>query len=188
MLWSAILDSSVWDTPPETRLTWITMLLLKDAEGFVRGTVETIRRRANLPAERVLEAVQTLSEPDASSHTPDEEGRRIRAVPGGWFVINHEQYRFSTEARREFWREQKRKQREKEEAKKKPRKSAGQVRAESDGRERRFVEAERNGNEELAGLIAAEGLPEAPVVVTSAPPEEDLPGPEYQGSDEEPLA
>ncbi len=118
LLWSALLDSSLWDTPAETRLTWITVLLLKDAEGQVRGTPESIARRANLPPDKVKHALKYLESPDPQSHTRTEDGRRLKKVDGGWYVVNHDLYRFSNEAKREFWRQQKAEQRKISEAQK----------------------------------------------------------------------
>lgn len=112
LLWSKILDSSIWMESKETRLVWITMLAMKNSAGLVRSVPIALAHRARVTVEECQEALLVLLSPDPNSSNKVEQGRRIREVPGGWLIINHEEYRFSTEAKREFWREQKRKQRD----------------------------------------------------------------------------
>jgi hypothetical protein len=114
LLWSKILDSSIWMESMEARLVWITMLAMKDSEGRVIAAPKALAHRARVEVDKCLEALTIFLSPDPESTSKIEEGRRIREIPGGWQIINHETYRFSTEAKREFWKEQKRKQREKE--------------------------------------------------------------------------
>lgn len=116
LLWSKILDSSIWMESKETRIVWITMLAMKDKDGHVKAAKAALAHRARVTLEECETALKTLMEPDPQSMTPDNEGRRIQEEPGGWLILNHDLYRFSTEAKREFWRDQKAKQR----AKKKP--------------------------------------------------------------------
>lgn len=116
LLWSKILDSSIWMEDKETRIVWITMLAMKDADGFVRAAKVALAHRARVTEEECDKALKVLMDPDPQSMTPDNEGRRIKEVPGGWLILNHELYRFSTEAKREFWKQQKAEQREREKA------------------------------------------------------------------------
>ena len=111
LLWSKILDSSIWMEDKETRLVWITMLAMKDADGFVRAAKVALAYRARVTDDECEKALKILMAPDPQSMTPDNEGRRIREVPGGWLILNHDLYRFSTEAKREFWKQQKAEQR-----------------------------------------------------------------------------
>lgn len=92
-LFGSILKSSVWDESPATRLTWITMLLMADEDGFVQGVPTGIARQANVPAEECARALEVLAAPDPASQTPDHEGRRIERVDGGWMVLNYTKYR-----------------------------------------------------------------------------------------------
>jgi hypothetical protein len=92
-LFSSILRSSVWDEDPATRLTWITMLLLADEDGFVRGIASGLARQANIPADDFERALGILSAPDKRSQTPDHDGRRIESTEGGWMVLNYKKYR-----------------------------------------------------------------------------------------------
>ncbi len=113
LLWSKILDSSVWALDDPYRLVWITLLALKDSEGVVKASVPGLANRARVPLKKCEEALEKFLAPDPYSQSPDEEGRRLKVVSGGWQLINHEEYRFSSEAKRAFWRELKAKERAK---------------------------------------------------------------------------
>jgi hypothetical protein len=88
-----IIQSSIWNESPEVRCVWITMLATKDADGYVRGDAKTLARLANVELAHAEEALRKFQEPDPSSHTPDNDGRRIAQMPGGWVVLNHQIYR-----------------------------------------------------------------------------------------------
>ena len=88
-----IIQSSIWNEPSDIRIVWITMLATKDAEGYVRGDAKTIARLANVSEAATTDALRRFQEPDPSSHTPDNDGRRIAPAPGGWIVLNHHLYR-----------------------------------------------------------------------------------------------
>lgn len=88
-----IIQSSIWNEPSDVRIVWITMLAVKDAEGYVRGDSRTIARLANVSVESTEKALSILQSPDAMSHTPDNDGRRISPLNGGWVVLNHDLYR-----------------------------------------------------------------------------------------------
>ena len=110
-----IIQSSIWNEPAEVRIVWITMLATKDQDGYVRGDARTIARMANVSTEAAEDAIRRFQEPDHNSHTPTEEGRRIRKADGGFVVINSDIYREvgMNEVQRELWREKKRQQRAK---------------------------------------------------------------------------
>lgn len=88
-----IIQSSIWNEPSDIRIVWITMIAVKDEEGYVRGDDATIARLANVPLAVASEALRKFQEPDLASGTPDHEGRRIAKAPGGWAVLNHHLYR-----------------------------------------------------------------------------------------------
>lgn len=111
LLWSKILDSSIWLESKETRLVWITMLAMKDADGIVRARPGSLAHRARVTKEEAEQAIATLSSPDPETPDDPDQGIRIKAVDGGWLVVNHEKYMFSTDAKRAYWRDQKQKQR-----------------------------------------------------------------------------
>ena len=108
-----IVQSSLWNEPAEIRCVWIAMIATKDESGYVRGDARTISRVANVSLESAAKALAMFQEPDPSSHTPDNEGRRIMPAPGGWIVLNHSIYRASDDVYRAKNRERVRKFREK---------------------------------------------------------------------------
>jgi hypothetical protein len=92
-LYGSILDSSVWSEDPHTRLVWITMLAMADAEGFIEAAVPGLARRANVPIDACERALERLAAPDPYSKTPANDGCRIEKVDRGWIVLNYKQYR-----------------------------------------------------------------------------------------------
>jgi len=103
-----IVMSSIWNESPEVRCVWIAMLATKDENGYVRGNAASLARLANVSLESAKEAIEKFQLPDPESNTPDNDGRRIQAVPGGWFVLNHALYRgkdyreYEAERKREY--------------------------------------------------------------------------------------
>ena len=92
-LYGSILDSSVWSEDPYTRLVWITMLAMADADGFVEAAVPGLARRANVPLDACEAALVRLQAPDPYSKSPDHEGRRIEPAERGWNILNYTAYR-----------------------------------------------------------------------------------------------
>lgn len=92
-LYGSILDSTVWQESLPTKVVWITMLAMADAEGFVAASVPGLTKRAGVTRAQCESAIRVLSEPDPDSKTTDHEGRRIEAVDGGWVILNHRKYR-----------------------------------------------------------------------------------------------
>jgi|SRR5579863_2681439 len=112
LLWQSILRSSLWvQESKETRLVWITMLALRDAEGIVRASIIGLADAAKVTLEECRAALKVLLSPDPMDKSKVDEGRRIREVPGGWQIVNHDRYRFSTAEKREAWKIQKANQR-----------------------------------------------------------------------------
>lgn len=172
LLWSKILDSSIWMESKEARLVWITMLASKNSDGNVFASPKALAHRARVEPEACAEALKKFLSPDPESTSKEDEGRRIREIPGGWFIINHEEYRFSTEAKREFWKEQKRKQREAKAAEEAradaARKKALKVGGGGSANERLAVQEEKRGEPERAEMLAGRGTPRANGAVPAA--------------------
>jgi len=105
-LFGSILDSSVWQEDPATRLTWITMLAMADQYGVVEASVIGLAARARVDLKDCQFAIDAFLAPDQYSRTPDHEGRRIGKVEGGWRILNHAKYRdkMSHEDRKEYHR------------------------------------------------------------------------------------
>lgn len=102
-LFHSILDSSIWQESHQTRILWVTMLAMADQHGEVQASVPGLAKRAGVTIREAEDALIILLSPDAYSRTPDNEGRRIATIDGGWEILNHAKYRFeaSLEDRKE---------------------------------------------------------------------------------------
>lgn len=97
-LFSSILDSTVWQESKETRLVWVTMLVMKDGRQIVEASVPGLAKRAGVSISEAEGALQRLREADPYSRTQEHEGRRIKDVDGGWLILNGERYRHKMNA------------------------------------------------------------------------------------------
>jgi hypothetical protein len=87
-----ILNSSIWLEDRDTRLLWLTMLIMANWDGVVEASVGGLAHRARLPREDVEKGLEILCGPDPDSRD-GTTGERIEKVPGGWFILNVAQYR-----------------------------------------------------------------------------------------------
>jgi hypothetical protein len=94
-LFHSILDSSIWQESHQTRIVWVTMLAMADQHGEVQAAIPGLAKRAGVTIEEAEHAIETLSQPDKYSRTPDHEGRRIAKIDGGWEILNHAKYRYA---------------------------------------------------------------------------------------------
>ncbi len=103
-LFSCILDSTIWQEPPQTKILWITMLAMSDRNGEVHASVPGLAKRAGITLPECERGIACLMAPDAYSRTKDHEGRRVGVIDGGWALLNHAKYRalLSAEERREY--------------------------------------------------------------------------------------
>jgi len=92
-LFSSILQSTVWHMKDSYRLLWISMLALADQDGIVEAAVPGLAHTARISLEDCEAGLATFMEPDPYSRTPDNEGRRIEKINGGWRLLNFELYR-----------------------------------------------------------------------------------------------
>lgn len=171
LLYSSIIRSSIWvQENKETRLVWVTLLALKDRDGNVYSSMVGLADSAKVSPEECREALDVLLSPDPNDTSGVEEGRRIREIRGGWQIINHDLYRFSTEARREMWRQQQAMHRAKKSIqddpvpKRKRRKSNTEVTDVGGAyrsREARAVKALENGDQEGFDQACEEGIYDA---------------------------
>lgn len=143
LLWSKMLKSTLWMEDNPTRIVWVTLLLLKDEEGMI-GTqsARVIAHEARVTEEEAAKALAIFLGPDPESHLENDEGRRLRKVPGGFQIINHEQYRYSSEVSREYWRVKKAEQRQRD---------AERMALAKQGRRRRVVENGVKWGKDAAG-------------------------------------
>lgn len=73
------------------------LIVLADPEGVVDRTPSAISRRTNIPQDIIERAIDSLSQPDPSSRSDDEGGRRVVLLDEhrnwGWRIVNHKYYR-----------------------------------------------------------------------------------------------
>lgn len=92
-LFSSITKSTVWCEPHTTLRVWITMLADCDFHGRVYASIPGLANLARVTVEECQLALETFLAPDQYSRTPDNEGRRIEVIEGGWRLLNYELYR-----------------------------------------------------------------------------------------------
>lgn len=92
-LFNSIVTSTIWTEDDKTRIVWITMLALADQNGEVQASVPGLARLAGVSIADAETALAKFLGPDTYSRTPDNEGRRIAKIDGGWELLNHAKYR-----------------------------------------------------------------------------------------------
>lgn len=96
-LHSSIVNSSLWTEPDSVRILFITLLAMCDRDGVIYGTKLGLTRLANIDRNDADHAWESLMSEDAESsdkmRAPENEGRRIGEVPGGFRLLNFEYYR-----------------------------------------------------------------------------------------------
>lgn len=105
-LFASLLASTIWRENDKVRIVWITLLAMANQRGIAEGSIPGIADLARVSVEDCEKALARLQEPDRYSRSPDHDGRRVRAVDGGFLVLNHAKYRerLSQEDRREYQR------------------------------------------------------------------------------------
>jgi hypothetical protein len=95
----------------EAIVTMQQFIVLADRHGEVDMTLEAMAAETTIPIDVLRRGVETLSQPDPGSRSPDEDGRRIVLLDDhrdwGWRLVNYEKYRKlqSEEDRREYHRQ-----------------------------------------------------------------------------------
>src|SRR5207248_5918633 len=97
-LYSSIVHSSLWTEEDHVRLLFVTLLAIADREGYVYGSRMGLERLANIISEdHARNPWEVLMAPDTDSsdllRNPENEGRRIEEVPGGFRILNFMYYR-----------------------------------------------------------------------------------------------
>ena len=101
---SNIVLSSIWEESLETKVVWITMLAMADADGFVDATIPGLAKMAGVSKAKTRVAIEKFLDPDPDSRTTEHEGRRIAVMDGGFVLLNHSKYRAKRDpdARKEY--------------------------------------------------------------------------------------
>ena len=92
-LFGSITASTIWCESSNIRIVWVTMLAMCDRHGRVHASVPGLARIANVEIDECRIAIRKFLAPDEDSRTPDNEGRRIAEIEGGWKLLNHSKYR-----------------------------------------------------------------------------------------------
>lgn len=90
-----MVDSSIWEEPDHVFRVFMAMMSLKDADHIVRFDGYKLARRIHMDdeMEKVLDALKIMASPDSRRPGQEYDGRRIKAVPEGWLMLNGEKYR-----------------------------------------------------------------------------------------------
>ena len=92
-LFSSLLESTLWCEADHIRIVWIAMLAMADRKGQVAASIPGLANRARVTIEQAQSALECFRKPDKYSRTPDNEGRRISDIEGGWQILNYQKYR-----------------------------------------------------------------------------------------------
>jgi hypothetical protein len=92
-LFNSIITSTIWSEDDKTRIIWITMLAMSDKNGEVHASIPGLARVSGMSIQEAEISIEKLLSPDIHSRTPDNEGRRIAKIDGGWELLNHAKYR-----------------------------------------------------------------------------------------------
>jgi hypothetical protein len=110
-LFASILDSSLWSENPYICKLFVTMLAMADVKGYIFASRPGLAHRARMPREETDAALERLLSPDPDSsdklRNPENEGRRVEEIDGGWRLLNFTYYRDLKDAdeRREQFRQ-----------------------------------------------------------------------------------
>ena len=93
-IFTKILDSSIWLESLSTRLLWLTLLASMDESGFAQfASPANLAHRARISLDETMAGLACLTSEDENSSDPENGGKRIERVPGGWMVLNAQKYR-----------------------------------------------------------------------------------------------
>jgi hypothetical protein len=86
--------SSLLECAVASRWIFLYMLARADSQGRFRcATAAGLARAAAVSLPEAESALRELEAPDPHSSTPDEEGRRILRIAGGWQIVTYAKYR-----------------------------------------------------------------------------------------------
>lgn len=78
------------------------MLAMADVDGLVPATAPGIANTAGVPLDDTRKAIVILESPDPDSKNPNNDGRRIERVNGGYKILNYKSYRAFNYSMNEF--------------------------------------------------------------------------------------
>lgn len=89
----SILDSSVWQESDQTVRVWVALMAMADKDGNVWASIPGLACRARVPLQACETALSIFQSPDPYSRNPDNDGRRLEEIRGGWRLLNHKAIR-----------------------------------------------------------------------------------------------
>lgn len=92
ILHKSTLFSSLWEESTETRIVWITLLLMADADGSVHESNEEIAQKSRISEVAVRDAINRLSKPDPASRNRLHDGRRLLLLEDCVRIVNYRLY------------------------------------------------------------------------------------------------
>lgn len=99
-----VFSGSLFGQYPDTA-AWLFMLTLADKNGLLDVTPEYIAGVTGMPVDVVVQCIERFLQPDPSSRTTTNEGRRLELIDPsrtwGWRILNFKQYR--ERARKQAW-------------------------------------------------------------------------------------
>lgn len=106
-LFKSITDSSIWCEDSDTRVVWVTMLSMMNYDFIVYASINGLAKRSAVSIEATEKAIAKFLAPDKYSRDKEFEGRRLKEVSGGWFVLNGPKFSKlrSSEERKAYQRE-----------------------------------------------------------------------------------
>ncbi len=96
-LFSSIITSTVWMEDNATRIMWIGMLAMANADGVVEGSIPGLANVCRVTMSEAQAAIDIFLNPDPHSRNPENDGRRMEKVDGGWRILNYGNYRQKTQ-------------------------------------------------------------------------------------------
>jgi hypothetical protein len=92
-LFGSLTDSSVWVEDDKVLRIWIAMLVKADQSGYVRISIPGLARLCGYDIPSTEASILKLESPDPYSTHPDNDGRRLTKVEGGWTITTYNHYR-----------------------------------------------------------------------------------------------
>lgn len=91
-----ILQSSIIGEDSDVFKIWIALLAACKEDGVARVSPVFLSSVCKLDIKATIEALEKLKSPDPYSRSKEEEGRRIKEVDGGYFLVTYQKYRERT--------------------------------------------------------------------------------------------
>lgn len=91
-----ILQSSIIGESGDVFKVWIALLASCKEDGIARLSPIFLASVCRLDINIVIDALNKLMSPDPFSRSKEEEGRRLKEVEGGYWVVNYKKYRDRT--------------------------------------------------------------------------------------------